>query len=150
MFYLIELIMKHKSYQIEVVLPVSKEIAFKSISKELESWWGRQSEKISNVGQKFKVSWKEPWYEFLVIEYLPTNKMIWKCIDANQIIDGLEGVQKEWVDTELVWNLTEIDENQCRLDFIHQGLIPEFICYDFCSSTWDYFLTNKLKNYLNH
>ena len=72
----------------------------------------------------------------------------WKCIDANQIIEGLEGVQKEWVGTQLHWVIEEINSGACRVTFTHEGLVPDFICYDFCSAAWDHFFGERLKAYL--
>ena len=137
-----------KSYSTQIQLNHPSSLVFKAITHELGNWWGPQDNLINAAGDIFKVSWGEPWYAFEVKEYIKDKYVLWHCIDANQIIDGLEGVQKEWVGTTLHWNLKEISNNTCELHFLHQGLVPEFICYDFCSSTWDRFLLHGLKEYL--
>ena len=58
------------------------------------NWWGKQSAIPAAVLDEFKVQWGEPWYEFRVVEFEANRKMVWECIDASQIIKGLEGVQK--------------------------------------------------------
>ncbi|MEN8789457.1 MAG: hypothetical protein ABF295_08060, partial [Flavobacteriaceae bacterium] len=99
-------------------------------------------------GTEFKVSWGEAWYLFKVISYRPNEVMIWECIDANQKIPGLTGVEKEWVGTKIHWILTEINPRLTRLNFEHEGLVPEFICFNFCCQSWEHFLKESLKNYI--
>jgi len=59
----------------------------------------------------------------------------------------LEDVQKEWVGTQLHWVIEEISPDSSRVTFTHQGLIPEFVCYDFCSTAWVHFIGERLKSY---
>ena len=121
---------------------------FRTISIDLGNWWGKQDKPIRNAGTIFKVSWGEPWYQFEVTKYIQDRVMVWKCIDANQIIEGLDDVQKEWVGTKIYWEIKRLDDRRSLLIFQHDGLIPELACYDFCSSTWVYFLEQKLIDYL--
>ena len=137
------------SYQTSIKVNESIERLFSAISVELGSWWGNQSKPVLEQGTIFKVAWGEPWYQFKAIEYVKNQKMVWECIDANQIIDGLEGVEKEWVGTKIHWVLKKVGSHSTILDFEHEGLIPQFICFHFCSRTWSHFLENALVNYLN-
>ena len=134
-------------YNTTVEINVKPENVFKAITQELGSWWGNQTCLIDKAGMEFKVHWNEPWYQFEVIEFILNKKVVWKCTDANQIINELEGVQKEWVGTEIHWNIKKVDDNKSILIFEHKGLIPEFICFDFCSKSWEHFLKSSLKEY---
>ena len=121
---------------------------FAAISKELGNWWGNQDKPILRNGTIFKVAWGEPWYQFEVSHYMVNREMSWTCIDANQIIEGLTGVEKEWVGSEIHWKIEPLDENRSLLKFEHSGLVPELQCYSFCSKSWIYFLEHKLVDYL--
>ncbi|MEO9870728.1 SRPBCC family protein [Ekhidna sp.] len=123
---------------------------FSAISTQLEAWWGHQDHPITQLETAFKVSWGKPWYQFKVIAYQKDKEMIWECIDANQIINGLEGVQKEWVGTKVHWRLTSLDGERTRLDFEHEGLVPDFICFDICINAWSGFLEQHLVSYLEN
>lgn len=131
---------------VEIDRPISK--VFQAISKELTHWWGKQSEVVKGTDRIFKVEWGEPWYQFKVIEYHEPELMIWECVDANQKIKGLTGVEKEWVGTKIHWQLETLGENKTLLHFKHEGLVPEFLCFDFCSKTWEHFLKGPLVEYL--
>jgi len=137
-----------KSYSTKVVAKTTAEKAFKALTVELEKWWGEQDYHAHALGDVFKVSWGEPWYQFKVIEYQLNEKLVWECIDAHQIIIDLDGVQKEWVDTTLVWDIKPITGEEVEISFVHKGLVQKFICYDVCSSAWCSFVGSSLKNYL--
>ncbi len=139
---------KSSDYSTLVRISASPEAVFRALTMELAEWWGKMDHPVEKKGAVFTVSWGEPWYRFEVIDYSPQRKLIWKCIDANQIIDNLEGVQKEWVGTKLHWTIDAINSKEVELSLVHEGLVPTFTCYDFCSSTWDRFITTSLKEYL--
>ncbi|MER3318045.1 MAG: hypothetical protein RIB79_07115 [Allomuricauda sp.] len=139
-----------ENYTTQVTINCSIQEAFTAISKNLEDWWGKQDFPIDRTGLIFKVSWGEPWYQFKVLEYQENREMIWECIDANQKIDGLENVEKEWVGTKIHWTLSEIKKGKTLLEFEHQGLVPDFICFEFCAKSWNHFLKESLVNYLEN
>jgi len=135
-------------YATQVEIPRSRNVLFNALSRELEAWWGKQDQPLSEAGIIFKVSWGTPWYQFRVIEYKEDELMVWECIDANQIIPGLSDVEKEWVGTKIHWQLEKLTPDTTILHFKHEGLIPDFLCFDFCSRTWDQFLKERLISYL--
>jgi len=135
-------------YTTQLEIPISRHAVFMAISRELGKWWGKQDRLIEKKDTVFRVSWGEPWYQFEVVEYKENELMIWECIDANQIITGLTGVEKEWVGTKIHWKLVEISSNTTLIQFKHQGLIPDFLCFDVCSNAWEHFLKDRLVSYL--
>lgn len=137
------------SFRTSLKLCNSREGVFTAISQKLGKWWGKQNVIIDREGMIFKVSWGEPWYLFKVVEFQPESKMVWECIDANQIISGLSDVEKEWVGTKIHWKLSEAGAHQTILEFKHEGLVPDFICFDFCSQSWEHFLGERLRNFVD-
>lgn len=136
------------SYSTSLAVKSSAAKVLEALSTKIEDWWGDQDKPAQQLGDIFTISWGEPWYQFKVVEYIPNKKVVWECIDSNQIIGDLEGVQKEWVGTQLKWTINTVNENEIELHFKHEGLVPEFICYDVCSNTWDSFIAVNLKEYL--
>ena len=136
-------------YTTSLEINSSQQDVFAAISIQLESWWGHQDAPADQINRIFKVSWGEPWYQFKVVKYEKDEGMIWECIDANQIITGLNGVQKEWVGTKVHWELMSLGDMKTRLNFKHEGLIPEFICFNVCTRAWDDFLHQHLVSFLD-
>lgn len=137
-------------YSIVFEVDAKPDRVFKAISKELTQWWGKQNKAIDIDTTKFKVSWGEPWYAFKILEYHENSLMIWECIDANQKIAGLKNIEKEWVETKIHWMLTDLTHGGTEIKFKHVGLTPALICFDFCSSSWEHFLTESLVNYIEN
>ena len=137
-----------KNYNTTLVLNASTEKVFKAITKELSNWWGKQDKLVEKRNDIFRVSWGEPWYQFEVVEYIENEKMIWKCIDANQKIRGLVGVEKEWVNSKIHWSLEKVDSSRTILTFEHEGLTPKVLCYNVCSNSWSEFLKGSLVKYV--
>lgn len=136
------------SYKRSLMIDASAEAIFQALTVDLKGWWGRMDKPVSGMGDVFKVSWGEPWYQFKVTKFESPLQVHWRCIDANQIIHGLDGVQKEWVGSELQWRIEPEGDRSCQVIFKHAGLVPDFICYDFCSNAWDQFIGERLKAYL--
>lgn len=139
---------KNKSYSTKLRAKTSETIAFEALSSKIGDWWGDQDRAVQHLGDVFKMSWGEPWYQFKVVEYVLGKKITWECIDSKQIIGDLDGVEKEWVGTQLKWTINKLNDGEIEIQFRHEGLVPDFICYDFCSNTWDRFIEFNLKKYL--
>ena len=137
-----------EDYSVFVNLATTPAKAFAALTKDIDKWWGKTDQAALETGDIFTVSWGEPWYQFQLIEVIPKEKLVWECIDANQIIGDLEGVQKEWVGTKILWTISVAGDGEVRIDLMHKGLVPAFICYDVCSRTWGSYVTEHLKNYL--
>jgi len=138
------------SYTTSTVIEADAQSVFEALTSCIDSWWGKVDHPIEKAGDVFTVSWGEPWYQFRVIEYLPNERVSWECIDANQIIAGMQGVEKEWVGTKVTWNIEPMDETEIELTLLHEGLVPEFLCFDVCSRTWDSYIKTHLKRFLEH
>jgi len=137
-----------EGYSVSIDIATTPAKAFNALSENIDKWWGKTDQAALKTGGIFTVSWGEPWYQFQLIEIVPEEKLVWECIDANQIIDDLEGVQKEWVGTRIVWTISVISDGMVRIDLVHEGLVPTFICYEVCSRTWGSYVTEHLKHYL--
>ncbi len=137
-----------KDYSTNILVRATAEQAFEALSIGIKSWWGSTEPPAVHQGTVFTVSWGEPWYRFKITAFEEPQRISWTCTDANQIIAGLEGVQKEWVGTQLHWTIEEMPAGMIKVSLLHQGLVPEFICFDFCSTTWDSFVQDRLKAYL--
>ena len=136
------------SYNRTIEIAAPPKAVFDALTKDLQGWWGEMDRPVSGTGDVFMVSWGEPWYRFEVIAYNAPAILSWSCVDANQIIPGLDGVQKEWVGTQLHWSIEAMDSKTSRVNFRHEGLVPKFICYDFCAAAWDQFFGERLKKYI--
>jgi len=138
-----------KNYTEKVRIKASAEKIFLALTQQIDEWWGQVEGDSSKLNETFVVSWGEPWYQFKIKEFVNDKRIVWECTDANQVIDGLEGVEKEWVGNLLYWQIEKSDDNiSVDLSLTQVGLTPAEICYDVCSSAWTGFIGSGLKSFL--
>jgi len=53
--------------------------------------------------------------------------------------------KSEWIGTDIVFKISK-KGNKTELQFFHEGLVPEYECYDMCSNAWGSYITSSLKN----
>ncbi|MBT8195170.1 MAG: SRPBCC domain-containing protein [Bacteroidia bacterium] len=129
------------NYEKEILVNCTPEQAFNALTKELILWWGEVDNQIGKAGDGFTIFFGVEGWKFKVIEFEPNAKLTWKCVD------GLVKFNKEWIGTTLYWTIEE-EGDKTKVKLLHDGLVPQFECYDICSTTWDMFITESLKNYL--
>ena len=50
----------------------------------------------------------------------------------------------EWTGTKISFDIST-EGNQTKVTFTHNGLAPQFECYEGCSNTWSQYLENLEK-----
>ncbi|WP_406682646.1 hypothetical protein N1F78_08060 [Seonamhaeicola sp. MEBiC1930] len=132
-----------KDYSIKIIVNTSSQSVFNALNEGMNSWWGEISNANFNQDGQFTITFENGyWWTFKIIEYSPNSELIWKCID------GEPEFNKEWIGHVLHWKIFEQD-TKTIIDFQQIGLTPKLECYDICSSTWNMFLTEKLRENLN-
>ena len=79
--------------------------------------------------------------------YKPDHKLVWRCVKANHVVKGYEGIEEEWLNTSVEWTLNT-NGTGTTVQFIHNGLRPELNCYEICSTAWEMFVSQSLKRYI--
>ncbi|MBL4669078.1 MAG: SRPBCC domain-containing protein [Flavobacteriales bacterium] len=137
------------NYKTTIEVKSSQKNTFKAVSKELNKWWGRvDNSDINKVGDIFSVYFEDTEWQFEITKFSMHDEIHWKCIFSNHTVPGLENVKEEWLNTEIVWKLKEVEEG-VEISFEHVGLTPALNCYDVCNNGWDFFI-NSLKDYLEN
>ncbi len=69
------------------------------------------------------------------------KKVVWHVVDAH-----LEGPEdpNEWTGTEISFEITRMEDGT-EVRFSHLGLVPDFECFDACSSAWGFYVNGSLK-----
>ena len=120
---------------------VNQEVIFKAISKQLNDWWGKTDLPVSKIGDEFTTSFDNAFWKFRVIDFKNNEKLTWLCID------GKPEFNAEWIGTKVDWNIF-LSNGLTKLNVVHEGLTPDFECYNICAPTWDIFITSSLKTFV--
>ncbi|WP_142784137.1 SRPBCC family protein [Changchengzhania lutea] len=131
------------NYQNNQLIKSSQEKAFNAVLSHIPLWWGKiDNINLQKVGDQFSIFFEENTvWKFEITKISPNKEIRWKCIEAYHIITGLDDIETEWLNTELIWKFSESDtKNQILLSFEHKGLSPQLNCYEACNNGWNYFV----------
>lgn len=135
--------MQTQSFTTSFSVPQSPDEVFAAIN-DPRAWW---SEAIEGVTDRLGAQWQYRYQNvhrasFRVTELLPGKKVVWH-VDDNYF--NFVKNEQEWTGNDLVFEIERRgDSTQVR--FTQLGLVPEYECYDVCSSAWSSYVSSSLKN----
>jgi len=98
----------------------------------VRGWWTGEIEGDSNeVGDEF--SYRYPGFHYSkqkITELEPGEKVVWHVVDSR--LEGNED-PSEWTGTDITFEI-ESKPDGTEVHFSHLGLVPEFECFESCSS----------------
>ena len=110
----------------------------------VRGWWSGEIEgSTEKLGDEFTYRYKDVHYtKQRLVEVIPDEKVVWLILDAH--LNFTED-KAEWKGTKVVFEISKKGK-QTQLRFTHQGLVPEFECFDACSSAWGFYINNSLRS----
>jgi hypothetical protein len=109
----------------------------------VRAWWTGEIEGDADVvGDEF--SYTYPGFHYSkqkIVELVPGKKVVWFVVDAH--LEG-HGNPSEWTGTHITFEIAP-KEDGTEVRFSHLGLVPEFECFDSCSSAWGFYINGSLK-----
>ena len=110
---------------------------------DVPRWWtGEVKGSTHTLGDEFTYRYPGAHYsKQKIAELIPGKKVVWHVVDAH-----LEGPEdpNEWTGTEISFEITRM-EDETEVRFSHVGLVPDFECFDACSSGWGFYVNASLK-----
>ncbi len=117
---------------------------------QVEQWWsGFYEETIKGKSEAlndeftFKAGGGAHYSKQKLTELIPNKKIVWLVTDSKLTFLSDTG---EWTNTRLCFDIST-GENNTKINFTHDGLVPQIECYRECSSGWTKYL-EKLKQTL--
>ena len=110
---------------------------------DVRGWWSGNIEGDTDaLGVEFTYRYQDVHYtKQKISEFVPNRRVVWHVEEAT-----LNFTQEpdEWVGTDITFEIIpKGDETQMR--FTHCGLVPEFECFEACSSAWGFYINGSLK-----
>ena len=133
----------NKNYTTTIIVDKDISSAFNSITN-FRAWW---SEEIvgntDKVGETFFYHYKDVHLcKIKLIEMVADKKLVYQVID-NEF--SFTKDKTEWINTKLIFDLsTEVGKTQ--IVFTHEGLVPEYECYNVCNDAWTSYIQGSLRN----
>jgi uncharacterized protein YndB with AHSA1/START domain len=80
-----------------------------------------------------------------VLALKPDALVHWKCIDAGHPPDSGFADLRDWVGTEVKFEIEPVSDEKTKLKFTHVGLGP-LECHGLCSSIWSFYIGTSLRS----
>jgi Activator of Hsp90 ATPase homolog 1-like protein len=135
--------MSSQNFATTFVVDQTPEAAFAAIT-DVRGWWsGEIDGNTDQLGEEFTYRYEDVHYSKQEItEFIPGKKIVWHVLDAYV---NFTDDPDEWIGTDITF---EVDRrgDHTEVGFTHLGLVPEFECFDKCSSAWGFYINNSLRN----
>lgn len=110
----------------------------------VRGWWSEEiegnTEKLNDV---FKYHFEDIHRcQIKLIEVIPNQKVVWLVMDN---YFKFTKDKSEWIDTKIIFEISEKD-NKTQIRFTHQGLVPEYECFEICQNAWTTYIHNSLRS----
>ena len=124
----------------------SPEEAFTAI-KNISGWWSEEIEgSTDRVGDEFTYHYKDLHRcTMRLTEAVPGKKVVWLVLD--NYFDFTED-ESEWKGTTISFEISRKGD-KTEVCFNHVGLVPEYECFDVCSTSWGSYINGSLKSLIN-
>jgi len=108
----------------------------------VRGWWSEEIEGSTNkLNEEFKYHYRDIHRcQMKITEFVPNKKVVW-LVQDNYFKFTKD--KSEWKDTTIIFEITEKD-NKTQLQFTHQGLVPQYECYEVCRGAWTTYIQKSL------
>jgi hypothetical protein len=110
----------------------------------VRGWWSENIDGgTDKLNDEFIYTYKDVHYcKIKLVELIPDQKVVWLVLD--NYFKFTED-KSEWKGTKIVFDISQKD-NQTDIRFTHEGLIPQYECYEICREAWTNYIQDSLHN----
>lgn len=115
--------------------------AFDAINN-VRGWWSEEIEgNTDKLDDEFDYHYEDVHRcKMKLIEVIPDKKVVWLVLD--NYFKFTED-KTEWIGNNIIFDISE-KGGKTQIQFTHQGLIPEYECFEICKGAWTNYIQNSL------
>ena len=138
--------MKNQNFTTAISVGQTPEEAFVA-STNVRGWWSEEIEgSTDRLGDEFAYRYKDVHScKMKLIEVIPDKKVVWLVLDNyfNFTEDNTE-----WKGTKVIFEVSK-NGDKTEVRFTHQGLVPQYECYNVCSNAWGSYINGSLRSLIS-
>ena len=134
--------MKTSDFTTTISVDQTPQEAFEAINNVRDWWPGEIEGNTTKLNGEFSYRYKKMHYSNQkLVEVIPGKKVIWLVTESS--LNFVEN-KSEWTGTKIIFEISE-KGNKTQVRFTHQGLVPQFECFDACSNAWTDIIRDGLR-----
>lgn len=135
--------MNNKDFSTTIQVDATPQKVFDAINN-VRGWWSENIEGATDqLNSEFRYHYEDVHRATIkVTEMQAGKKVIWHVLDNYFKFTKDE---KEWKDTYVLFEISEQD-GKTQLKFTHQGLVPDYECFQICQDAWTHYIQGSLKD----
>jgi hypothetical protein len=135
--------MKTSDYTATLLVDQTPEEAFNAI-KNFRAWWSEEIEgSTDKLNEVFFYHYQDMHLcKLKLIEMVPGKKLVYQVLD-NQF--SFTKDKSEWINTKLIFKISS-EGDKTKIKFTHEGLVPDYECYNVCFDAWTVYIKKSLYN----
>ena len=148
--------MENQSFTATILVEQTPSQVFNAIVNP-QAWWSEEiTGGTSKVGDVFDYHFEDIHRTRMQLtEVIPNKKVVWLVLEnyfkpglfneagTTAKDDGFRHDKAEWVDTHIIFEISE-KKGKTQLVFKHDGLVPDYECYDVCVNGWTHYIQESL------
>ncbi len=130
-----------KDFATTILVEQTPKSVFDAVNN-VRGWWSQEIEgDTDRLNSEFKYHYKDVHIcKMRIEEFIPEKKVVWLVLENH--FNFIED-QREWVGTKVIFEISRKGD-KTELHFTHQGLVPDYECYDICFKAWTRYIQASL------
>ena len=135
--------MADKGYRTSILVDRSPSEAFRAVN-DPRGWWSEEIEgATTKVGDVFTHRFEEVHRcKIEVSELTPDRRVVWRVLEN---YFDFTADKTEWIGTRIIFEIAP-KNGKTEIQFMHEGLTPQYECFDLCSDAWGSYIRGSLKS----
>ena len=139
--------MNEQDFTTTLLLEEKPENVFRAINN-VRGWWSEDIEgNTEKLNEEFTYHYKDVHFSKMkLVEVIPNKRVVWFVLDNHF---SFTKDKREWKGTKVIFEI-ERQGDKTALRFTHQGLVPEYECYEVCREGWSHYITGSLRDLIKN
>jgi hypothetical protein len=133
--------MENQNFNTTILVDQTPNDVFKAITN-VRGWWSEQIDgNTEKLNDEFNYRYQDVHScKIKLNEVIPDKKIVWNVLDNHF---SFTKDKSEWIGTKIIFDISQ-QGSKTQLHFTHQGLVPEYECYNACVAGWSQYIQNSL------